>query len=310
MNKAILQQLNQRPIAYYPIYRQLTGSTTAGILLSQMMYWFSKKDKFFKTDSELMEETMLSERELKTAKIVLKKLNFLTITREGIPAKTYYHIDWQLYENSIQASSDETSQQVRTNRPNCTGQIVQTVSDESSKLYKNNNLITETTTETTNREKKEKDKSFSQKIKNFSFSLSKKFSFEALSKEYQDRLYAYAISKDSADSFEAFKDYHCSVGSKFKNWSRAYNTWLRNKEQYGQSVSSPILAKSFSGEDIYLSLDKKFAVKKGDDSYKLLEITAKKENYSPPEPIPKQIEPANKQEFQNKLRDLTKRVRL
>ena len=53
MNKELLQQLNQKPIAYYPIYREITGSTTAGIMLSQLMYWFSKKDKIFKTDEDI-----------------------------------------------------------------------------------------------------------------------------------------------------------------------------------------------------------------------------------------------------------------
>jgi hypothetical protein len=57
-----LKILNQKPIAYYPIYRQITGSTTAGILLSQLMYWFSVKDKFYKTDADIIEETMLTKR--------------------------------------------------------------------------------------------------------------------------------------------------------------------------------------------------------------------------------------------------------
>ena len=99
--KDYLKILNQRPIAYYPIYRIIGGSTTAGILLSQLMYWFSKKDKIYKTDNEIMEETFLSEKELRNAKSKIKKLSFIEVTREGVPAKTYYKINWEEYEKVL-----------------------------------------------------------------------------------------------------------------------------------------------------------------------------------------------------------------
>ncbi len=102
--KQILKELNQRPIAYYPVYRKLTGSTTAGILLSQLMYWFNKKDKFHKTNDELMDETMLTKDELKSAKNKIKKLPFIDVKLEGLPAKTYYVIDWDLYLSSMSES--------------------------------------------------------------------------------------------------------------------------------------------------------------------------------------------------------------
>ena len=93
--KDILKKLNEKPIAYYPIYRKITGSTTGGILLSQLMYWFSKKDKIFKTDADIMEETYLTKKELETAKNLIKKLDFITVSREGLLAKTYYEIHWE-----------------------------------------------------------------------------------------------------------------------------------------------------------------------------------------------------------------------
>lgn len=103
----ILKELNQRPIAYYPLYAKLTGSTTAGILLSQLMYWFSKRDKVFKTDIEILEETMLTTNELRGAKLKLKNVNFIKITREGTPARTFYQINWQEYEKALLSFSKE-----------------------------------------------------------------------------------------------------------------------------------------------------------------------------------------------------------
>jgi hypothetical protein len=101
--KDILINLNQRPIAVYPIYIKLTGSVNAGLLLSQIMYWYSamKGRKFYKSDAEIMEETMLSLNELRGAKSRLKELPFIMITLHGIPAKTHYDINVTLLISAI-----------------------------------------------------------------------------------------------------------------------------------------------------------------------------------------------------------------
>ena len=99
--KNILKQLNQKPIAYYPLYKKITGTTTGGVLLSQLMYWLSKKDKIFKTDNDIMDETYLTKKELENAKKLIKKLTFITVSREGLPAKTFYEIDWDKMLTSL-----------------------------------------------------------------------------------------------------------------------------------------------------------------------------------------------------------------
>lgn len=90
--KEVMLALHQKPIAYYPVYRDITGSTTAAILLSQLLYWYSacKGKKFYKTDSEIMEETRLTEKELRNAKSCLKKFDFIIIELEGLPRRTFY----------------------------------------------------------------------------------------------------------------------------------------------------------------------------------------------------------------------------
>jgi len=153
--KNILKQLNQRPIAYYPIYHQVTESLHGAVLLSQLMYWLAKKDKIHKTNEELMNELGFSERELKTAKKALKKATFIIVSREGLPAKTYYSIDWKEYEKclgSVQSSQDET---VPTGKdetvPTLQDETVPTYRTESSRLLIDETRVkttTETTTET------------------------------------------------------------------------------------------------------------------------------------------------------------------
>ncbi len=140
MNKDILRLLNERQIAYYPIYKELTGSTPGGVVLSQLMYWFAKKDKFYKTDKEIIKETKIGVGELKSVKKQLKALEFLEITREGVPAKTYYKIDWEAYEHSLV----KLTKQEETNSPNCIGQIDQSITkittkkERGGKFYKQN----------------------------------------------------------------------------------------------------------------------------------------------------------------------------
>jgi len=71
--------------------------------------------------------------------------------------------------------------------------------------------------------------------KDFSFSLKTLKDLENLNEAYIQELSQYAAKKDNAKEFEAFKDYHGAKGSKFKNWSLAYNTWIRNALKYSNS---------------------------------------------------------------------------
>jgi hypothetical protein len=105
--KEILIKLNQRPIAVYPIYIKLTGSVTSGLLLSQIMYWYSAVNgrAFYKSDAEIMEETMLTANELRSAKLRLKSLSFMNMYLKGVPARTHYEIDADLLFSEINKSS-------------------------------------------------------------------------------------------------------------------------------------------------------------------------------------------------------------
>jgi hypothetical protein len=105
--KKLLINLNQRPIAVYPVYIKLTGSVNAGLLLSQIMYWYGAVNgrTFYKSDAEIMDETMLSINELRHAKVRLKQMSFLKITLHGVPAKTHYTIDDKLLFSQINECS-------------------------------------------------------------------------------------------------------------------------------------------------------------------------------------------------------------
>jgi len=142
--KDLLIQLNQRPIAIYPIYIRITGSVNAGLLLSQLMYWYGAVNGriFYKSDSEIMEETCLSESELRTAKNKLKSMSFIDIKAKGVPARTHYSINPQELISEIRNFSSAKSTKLKTrNQQNYNSEF--------------NETITENTTENTTKNKSE-----------------------------------------------------------------------------------------------------------------------------------------------------------
>ncbi len=91
----LFNALNEKIIAYNSIYSKITGSITAGVLLSQILYWYKKMNnkEFYKTDASFCEELGMGLYELKGAKKKLVELEIITITRKGVPAKSYYEVN-------------------------------------------------------------------------------------------------------------------------------------------------------------------------------------------------------------------------
>jgi len=93
--KNLFDALNEKPIAYHRAYANITGSITAGLLLSQLVYWAKAMNykEFYKTDKDFREELGMGEYEFKGAKKKLIQLKLVKIKVKGIPAKTYYEVD-------------------------------------------------------------------------------------------------------------------------------------------------------------------------------------------------------------------------
>ncbi len=134
--KKLLINLNLRPIAVYPVYIKLTGSVNAGLLLSQIMYWYGAVNgrTFYKSDAEIMEETMLSINELRHAKARLKQMSFIKITLHGVPAKTHYTIDDKLLISAINECSLVESTKLNKSKPrNYNSEINETNTENTTK---------------------------------------------------------------------------------------------------------------------------------------------------------------------------------
>lgn len=105
--KIMMNFLNEsNDVPYYPIYNKITGSIIASVFLSYLEINFNSQNKICKTDKEIMRDTAFTVNELRSAKKKIRALKFITITREGTPAKTHYSIDWNNYKSEMDKIND------------------------------------------------------------------------------------------------------------------------------------------------------------------------------------------------------------
>jgi hypothetical protein len=89
--------LLDRPIAYHRIFAELGGSVTAGVFLSQAVYWSQRTTDpdgwFWKTQKEWHEETYLKRSEQEIARRELRAAGILEEKKKGVPAKLYFRVN-------------------------------------------------------------------------------------------------------------------------------------------------------------------------------------------------------------------------
>src|SRR4051794_4856167 len=97
LEQAIQAVLSDRPIAYHASLARALGSVTAGVLLSQFLYWQPRSRDpdgwFWKTQVDIADETALSRTETETARKVLVRAGVLEEKRRGVPAKMHFRVN-------------------------------------------------------------------------------------------------------------------------------------------------------------------------------------------------------------------------
>ena len=143
MNPILKAILVDRPVAYHPHLAKAVGSVTAGLFLSQLLYWSDKGSEpegwIWKTQEDWREEIGLSRREQETARKHLVSLDVLEEQRRSIPAKLYYRINFDALTRLLeqQTRMAESANQECTKAPNWNG----------GKRQSNSEITSETTTE-------------------------------------------------------------------------------------------------------------------------------------------------------------------
>lgn len=97
LEAAIDAMLFDRPVAYHPAIARAVGSVTAGVLMSQLLYWTPRTqdaDKWFwKTREQIAAETALTRTEQENARKMLVKAGVLEEKRAGVPARIHFRIN-------------------------------------------------------------------------------------------------------------------------------------------------------------------------------------------------------------------------
>lgn len=91
-----LDNILDRPIAFNPSFKKITGSTNAALLLSQAFYWTKRTSDtegwFYKTRDEWAAETGLTLEELDGAREKCRTTGVMEEKLKGAPATVHYRV--------------------------------------------------------------------------------------------------------------------------------------------------------------------------------------------------------------------------
>lgn len=92
-----IQLEDKMTILYHPEFRQFTHDASAAMMLSYfwMLWKASNRSTFEITITEIQMRTGLTRYEQQTARRILENLMILQTTRQGMPAKTRYILDFE-----------------------------------------------------------------------------------------------------------------------------------------------------------------------------------------------------------------------
>ena len=100
-NPQLLQAVLSRPIAFNPLFVDIAGSLTAGLLLSFAVDEPCSEDWGPLDTTRIAHTTRMTPAELKGARQRLKEAGLLLERRAGFPARTEYRLDFDRLKAAI-----------------------------------------------------------------------------------------------------------------------------------------------------------------------------------------------------------------
>lgn len=140
-NKKILELMSAKPIAFNPVLAEMAESATAGLFMSQLLYWCDKgkyKDWIYKTIDDMKKETRLTRSEQDTAIRKWISMGILEKRLMQVPAKRFFKIhtdrlialyeqtDWSAENDNLDCEEEQSiteSTQENTQR-GCTSSTI------------------------------------------------------------------------------------------------------------------------------------------------------------------------------------------
>lgn len=263
---ALIDAMNDRPIAFNRHYVSLGCGINGALMLSQMVYWSKRtKDKngyFYKTQEEWEQETGLTRREQETARKRLRELGFVSEHKHGVPCKVHFRVEHDnlymalvRFSQNSQSSMAESAKLECTNAPNSDVGIRQTNTENTQEITTE---IRRSTAELTQILKGKKpvealiaiglEKDVAQRFNEHRKTLKKPLTLEGLIKHYHESCNAGISTNDAArivlsESWIGFANRY--------NWKPVYESLIGESQPKQsapvQAINLPSKPKGFLG---------------------------------------------------------------
>lgn len=231
-----ITKLLDRPIAFHPVFATLTGSVSAGVMLSQAVYWSLRTNDpdgwFYKSREDWTTETALSRWEQESARKALRAVTpeFWHEERRGLPAKLFYRVDHDALESALLAilhggfATNKMEVLPPTGRRSCR-QLVGGFPADRMEVFPPT-FNTETTSENTNIFSDKRAPRVSGKKRGVSFD---SFDYKTLAELFDQGTHEWLVRNCPTVSVEAastaFLDYHRTRGTSFRSARAILSAW-------------------------------------------------------------------------------------
>lgn len=116
----VIKATLSRPVAFHAVLGKVCGSATAGLMLSQAIYWSERTNDqngwFYKTQAEWEEEICLSRWEQETARKRLRERGLLAEQLRGNPARLYYRVEIEAVARAVAQYAEKPQTSLRDAR--------------------------------------------------------------------------------------------------------------------------------------------------------------------------------------------------
>lgn len=152
---ALIEAMNDRPIAFNRHYVNLGCGINGALMLSQMVYW-SKRTKdqngfFYKTQDDWIEETGLTRYEQERARKKLKELGFILEHKHGVPCKVHFKVDHErLYLALIQYAENQQTGMWKNHKLECGKPTNKDAENQQTNTESTAKITSESTTDINN----------------------------------------------------------------------------------------------------------------------------------------------------------------
>ncbi|MFZ5982482.1 MAG: hypothetical protein ACOYS2_02855 [Patescibacteria group bacterium] len=105
-NSLLIAKYNEKPVLFNPGLGRISKSATAGLFLSQLLYWHKKgwnKEWVYKTIKEIKGETCLTRSEQSRAIKIWGELGVLEVKLRSIPRRRFFKINLEKLNELLKA---------------------------------------------------------------------------------------------------------------------------------------------------------------------------------------------------------------